>query len=55
MPEYWIVDPANSSVEVLTLRDGAYVRHGVFRKNEVLRSPLLPELEIALAEVFVAG
>ena len=55
VPEYWIVDPASTSVEVLALRDGAYVRHGLFRKNEVLRSSLLPELEIALAEVFVAG
>jgi Uma2 family endonuclease len=55
VPEYWIVDPASSSVEVLSLRDGAYVRHGLFRRNETLRSSLLPELEIALAEVFVAG
>jgi Uma2 family endonuclease len=54
VPEYWIVDPASSSVEVLALRDKAYVRHGVFKKAEVLRSALLPELEVALAEVFVA-
>lgn len=55
VPEYWIVDPASASVEVLTLREGAYIRYGVFRKNEILRSPVLPTLEIALAEVFVAG
>lgn len=55
VPEYWIVDPANAAVEVLTLRDGAYVRHGVFGKSEILRSLVLPELEIALGEVFVAG
>jgi Uma2 family endonuclease len=54
VPEYWIVDPASSSVEVLALRDKAYVRHGVFKKSEILRSALLPELEVALAEVFVA-
>ena len=53
--EYWIVDPASGSVEVLSLRDGAYVRHGVFRKGEILRSALLADLEISLAEVFVAG
>jgi Uma2 family endonuclease len=55
VPEYWIVDPASSSIEVLALRDGAYVRHGLFRKHEVLRSLLLPEIEIALAQVFVTG
>jgi Uma2 family endonuclease len=55
LPEYWIVDPASGSVEVLALRDGACVRHGVFRKGEILRSVLLADLGIPLAEVIVAG
>ena len=53
VPEYWIVDPAAASVEVQVLRDGGCVRHGLFRRDEVLGSPRLPRLEIALSEVFV--
>ncbi len=51
--EYWIVDPESESVEVLTLEQGRYQRFGLFRRTEVLRSQLLPALEISLAEIFV--
>jgi Uma2 family endonuclease len=52
VPEYWIVDPASACVEVLALHDSEYVRHGLFRREDTLRSKLLPEIEIALMEVF---
>lgn len=39
--EYWIVDPANETITVLTLRDDAYVEHGVFRRGEQATSLLL--------------
>jgi len=55
VPEYWIVDPASATVEVQALRDGAYVRYGLFRREDTLRSPLLSGLEIALGEVFAKG
>jgi Uma2 family endonuclease len=52
--EYWIVDPANTSVEVLALEQGQYVRHGLYRRDNTLRSRLLDGLEIALNDVFPA-
>ena len=55
VPEYWIVDPASATIDVQVLRDGAYVREALFRREETLRSPLLPGLEIALGEVFAKG
>jgi Uma2 family endonuclease len=52
VPEYWIVDPASASIDVEVLREGKYARHALVKQGEILRSPLLPGLEIALAEVF---
>jgi Uma2 family endonuclease len=52
VPEYWIVDSEGSNVEVLTLERGAYTRFGLFRRNDVLRSALLPDLAIPLDGVF---
>jgi Uma2 family endonuclease len=52
VPEYWIVDSEGSNTEVLVLERGAYTRFGLFRRHETLRSSLLPELSVPLAEVF---
>ena len=53
VPEYWIVDPVNKSVEIQVLEGGKYGRHALVRRDEILRSPLLPGLEVPLADVFV--
>ncbi len=50
--EYWIVTPWPHMVEVLVLRDGKYVVHGVFGKNTKLTSPSFPGLAITLKHVF---
>ena len=41
IPEYWIVDPRDDTITVLTLKGGAYVEHGVFRRGAIATSPLL--------------
>lgn len=57
--EYWIVDPENRLVQVLTRQDaidnGIYREHGVFRKGEAATGILLPGLAIAVDELFAAG
>jgi len=50
--EYWIVDPEEETVEVLTLGERGYERAGLYRKGETLESPLLPGLRIPLDEIF---
>ena len=52
VPEYWIVDPDAESVEVLSLKAGAYERVGEFRAESALVSPLLPGLDLPAARVF---
>ncbi len=52
IPEYWIVDPESESVEVLTLKGGAYSRDGLYRAADTLHSPLLEALEIPAHDLF---
>ncbi len=52
--EYWIVDPASAAIEVLVLEHGVYVRLGLFRRADALRSRALPELELDVASVIPA-
>jgi Uma2 family endonuclease len=48
--EYWIVDPRNDTVTVLTLSGGRYVKHGVFGKGDCVSSVLLPSFSLELTE-----
>jgi Uma2 family endonuclease len=50
--EYWIVDPAEESVEVLFLKAGAYESAGTFRADDAVASPLLAGLELPARRVF---
>jgi Uma2 family endonuclease len=55
IPEYWIVDPQEKKITVLTLVDNAYQQHGVFGESETATSKLLPEFSVKVAEVFQAA
>ena len=50
--EYWIVDPDAEAIEVLLWSEIGYVTAGTYLKSDCLSSALLPELKLALAEVF---
>ena len=52
VPEYWIVDPIERSVEVFALEDGAYVLFHRVEGEGVVRSKVLPELSLDLADGF---
>jgi Uma2 family endonuclease len=49
--EYWIVDPEGQTVEVFTLREGAYELLGKWGKGERARSGMLAGFEVAVDEV----
>jgi Uma2 family endonuclease len=54
IPEYWIVDPAQERIIVLTLRDDVYEEHGVFGPGQKATSVLLNGFEAAVTAVFAA-
>lgn len=48
VPEYWIIDPDERTVEAFVLPGDQYVLHGRFRPGESVRSSLLPDFEVAV-------
>jgi Uma2 family endonuclease len=54
IPEYWIVNPVDETVTVLTLVDKAYVEHGVFRRGDEANSALLDGFALPVNAVFDA-
>jgi Uma2 family endonuclease len=49
--EYWIGDPANRSLEVLTLKAGQYELHCAAEEKGRITSLVVPGLEFDLSEV----
>ena len=50
--EMWIADPQKKTIEVFVNAEGGFRREALHAGDEVLRSPLLPGLEVPLARVF---
>jgi Uma2 family endonuclease len=50
VPEYWIIDPISNKVSILQLVEGLY-EETTYQGNEILRSPLLPELAITANQI----
>lgn len=50
--EYWLADLQAKSVEILPNSETGFERQALFSASETLRSSLLPQLRIPLADVF---
>ncbi|MEQ8847213.1 Uma2 family endonuclease [Botrimarina sp.] len=57
VPEYWIVDPQEQKITVLTLPEGAdkYAEHGVFRPGQTATSVLLGGFAVDVKACFDAA
>ena len=55
IPEYWIVDPQDGTVTVLTLADGEYEEHGVFHLGDSASCVCLPEFSVAVQDILAAS
>lgn len=55
IPEYWIVDPRDRTILVLTLADGVYREHGRFVPGQGATSALLPDFTVEIAAIFGAS
>ncbi|MCC6545426.1 MAG: Uma2 family endonuclease [Nitrospirae bacterium] len=51
--EYWIVDPAAQSIEVMHLINKVFDLYGIFSLEDTLTSPLIEGFLLPLKEVFV--
>jgi Uma2 family endonuclease len=51
IPEYWIVNPIEATITVLTLADSVYVARGVFRRGEAATSALLTGFTVSVDAV----
>ncbi len=50
--ECWLVSPEARSVEILGLTEGSWVRLGISDLGELVRSRVLPELDLAVVQLF---
>lgn len=53
--EYWIVDPEQQRITVLTLNGTVYREHGNFANGDRATSVLLSGFAVAVSDVFAAG
>lgn len=56
IPEYWIINPTEDTVTVLSLaaERGEYAEHGVFRRGQTATSRLLPDFGVQVSAIFDA-
>lgn len=50
--EYWIVEPIVEVIEICRLKDNILASVGVFRNDDEITSPLLPDLSFTVKDVF---
>jgi Uma2 family endonuclease len=50
--EYWIADPVEQFIEVFVLRDGQYIRQGIYEVGDTSNSPILGGKTVDLSRVF---
>jgi Uma2 family endonuclease len=55
IPEYWIVDPANSTITVLALQNDHYVEHGIFKIGERATAATIIGFGVEVSGVFTAA
>jgi Uma2 family endonuclease len=55
IPEYWIVNPLDTTITVLTLSSDVYVEHGLFRRGDTATSQLLNSFAVDVDAVFAAA
>ena len=54
IPEYWIADPRDETIRVLSLQGAAYVEHGLYRRGDTATSALLADFAAEVSAVFDA-
>ena len=50
--EYWIVFPSDKAVQQFILKEEKYVLKGIYTQDTVLSTPILPDFQLNVIEVF---
>jgi Uma2 family endonuclease len=53
VPEYWIVDPASHTAELLILENATYRSRGIFQGQQTLPSTVIPEFSVPVEQFFI--
>lgn len=52
IPEYWLVNPEEQTIEIFVLEEGTYRSLGVFQGEQTLPSRIVPEIVVPVAQFF---
>lgn len=52
VPEYWLVNLEEQTIEVFVLEEGKYCSLGMFQGEQTLPSRIVPEIEVPVAQLF---
>ena len=52
VPEYWLLKPEKRNLEIFTLANGRYELHALLGENDVVSSPVFPDLAFKLNVIF---
>jgi len=52
VPEYWIADPGERTIEALELEGGRYRSRGICAAGDAIESPHRPGLRLSVGELF---
>lgn len=52
IPEYWIVEPETQIILIYTLQNGTYIGLKPFTTDDIIKSPLFPELSFGVKDIF---
>jgi Uma2 family endonuclease len=50
--EYWLIEPADRMILIYSLKNGEYIGQKPLVEDENIKSPLFPELNIAVEDIF---
>lgn len=50
--EYWLVDLAAQTIEIVVLEDGSYVSIGIFRGEQILLSKVVADFPVTAKQIF---
>ena len=53
VPEYWIIDPASHTAELLILENATYRSLGIFEGQQTLPSTVVPGFSVPVAQFFI--